>query len=302
LSLVICHLSAHIFQSFRQRANAKFFNSKGDYSTRRRSLPIGGDPVGPVFYYVLIAAVQPRQQAIAGVLGIRSTMVGVPLPCVHDFFYPGISPMHGCRQSIACHCLAIVLACWCVDSARGQAFGPWHIPSTPMQFFGHSFGGGHHAPMVHTVGGNTPRVPRMTFMPPRGQSAYAPSCAACSFTGHNSAASCNNGLFAPHVAPSHHYQHQHRPTFQHQRAMQPTPTLVAPQHVFAPLTKPALKILQPAAKPKVQPRLPAKTPGPQKSLMQPPASEPQRGTLPEASMPKADPLAEPDDRQAWLDF
>ncbi len=76
--------------------------------------------------------------------------------------------MHGCRLSLP-FLLAnmALLACCCADTVQGQSFGPWHLPSTTGQYWGHGVGAGHHAPMVRTPGCRALHVPRVAMMPAR---------------------------------------------------------------------------------------------------------------------------------------
>jgi len=127
-------------------------------------------------------------------------MVVISLLIFHNSFTPE-SPMHGCRLSLVVQCLAFLLACWCIDAARAQAYGPWRIPSTAAQFFGFGFGAGHHAPIVRSLGGCPPRIARVAFVP--ANQSFITS--ACAFESFNEAirhpVGCRNGLCVPNAAP-----------------------------------------------------------------------------------------------------
>jgi len=183
--------------------------------------------------------------------------------------------MHGCRLSLVVQCLALLLACFCIDAARAQAYGPWRIPSTSAQFCGYGFGAGHHAPIVRSLGGNPPHVARMVFVP-ASQSLIT---SACAFESFNEAirhpADCSHGLCAP---VQYHSQ------------------------------VPDLKVQEPAAKKQAQPSLPVKSaksrkPPKQKNLPQPQSTSPVdkvNKIFPGPPMPIVDPLRKAD-VQAHLD-
>jgi len=188
--------------------------------------------------------------------------------------------MVGCRLSLVSQCLALLLACWCIDAARAQAYGPWRIPSTSAQFFGYGFGAGHHAPIVRSLGGCPPRIARVAFVP--ASQSFITS--ACAFESFNEAirhpVGCSNGLCVPNAAP-----------------------------VQVPDVRvPDVKVQEPVAKKQAQPSLPGKItksrkPAKQKNLLQSQSTSPVEKAnkiFPGPPMPTVDPLKKLD-IQALLD-
>ncbi len=143
-------------------------------------------------------------------------------------FCPGNLPMRQLHLSVA-----LLLAFWCADSAHGQSFGRWNLPSTTAQVFGYGNGAGHHAPMVRTPSCRPPRVARVTFQPCRN----APPA-------YVTAGNCGNGQCAVSVTPQHYQQ-----PIPHPQIGQPFPTVAAPQSLFSPPT-PAMPDVDSLPKPR----------------------------------------------------
>jgi len=193
--------------------------------------------------------------------------------------------MVGCRLNLVSQCLALLLACWCIDAARAQAYGPWRIPSTSAQFFGYGFGAGHHAPIVRTLGGCPPRVARMVFVP----ASHNFMTSAGAFESFNEAirhpVGCSHGQCAP---VQYHSQVPLQPIHQ--------------QRTFSAPVRPAevsdVKVQEPVAKKQAQPSLPGKTtksrkPAKQKNLPQSQSTSPvekANKVFPGPPMPTVDPL------------
>jgi hypothetical protein len=83
------------------------------------------------------------------------------------------------RVSVGCGLLA---ACLMVESASAQSHGFHQVPGTLLQYTGHGFGAGHHAPMIRPTNCHPPRMQRYVWMPGCGACGALPmeSFPACS--------------------------------------------------------------------------------------------------------------------------
>jgi len=117
------------------------------------------------------------------------------------------------------------------------------MPSTPCQYFGHGFSGGHHAPMVRTLGGKSPYSRRLAFVPPR-ERVVTESAASYSYADCGSMNGCSTGNCSTHglhiSSQPQAYQHygvqQHgigQPSAEYQPANQGAITPVGATPMFA---------------------------------------------------------------------
>jgi|GEM_PF-6676242 len=240
--------------------------------------------------------------------------------------------MHTCRLSLTLF-VASFLVTLCSSAAHGQYLV--RTPGGPLQYLGHGFGPGHHAPMIRQWGVRPPRIPLITYLPKQTELASASSHAH-----QGSAFGCSHGGCAPHTAPVYHEpisQHDPSPAANHQHSIvgygpslnNPQPVHSIPPAAFSlptetrnppsPTIQPAKK--KPAAKKTTlkkqlfkKPALPkplAKTPPVKKTRKQQqppqpslktqrpkPARQLEENLLPDPLMPTADPLASPIDPQA----
>ena len=206
--------------------------------------------------------------------------------------------MHGCRLSLA------LLLCWNTNFACGQSFGPWHVPSTSAQFFGHGYGAGHHAPLVRTPGGRPPHVPRVTVIPPQQRTRALTNCRTFAQPGSEcdwaSTSACSEGHCANYLVPQVHLPATIRPVMKQPPAFHPAPSRTRPRQVFSPPALPPKPEMQPSATletvtQKTNSNISA-TPKPTIEIHQPPRPKPPKSkalgeSIPVPLMPAADPPA-----------
>ena len=205
--------------------------------------------------------------------------------------------MHGCRFGIA-----LLLASWCADTAQARSYGPWKIPSRPVQCFGYGFGAGYHAPLVKARSCQPPHVARHTVVPTCPPAGAAASGYSCPTYGVSSAGHCCNGMCGSGSArPTYPPPVPHHPT-PHRPVTQPTPALVPGVKIFSPHADPVERMapeMQQTLLPQaVPPSLPMAAPRSQasrqeRSLPQAGAAGSANGVFPGPPMPTADTAGEP---------
>ena len=129
--------------------------------------------------------------------------------------------MQGCRQKMTLGCLAVLVACWCAQSACAKSFGPWNLPTNWAQYCGYSFGAGHHAPIVRTPHCQPLHVQRVAVVPSSQLCGCQPICSSCGpmYYGHGGHCGTQSPPCHPQVG-------------------RPFPDLAKPQGIFAPPAQP----------------------------------------------------------------
>jgi len=104
----------------------------------------------------------------------------------------------------------VSVACLSSESAQGQSYGRWQMPSTCFQFWGYAYGPGHHVPIIRAPTHKPLYVQRITLASSCEPAFCQSGCSMISNAGptcYASTGNCgNSGCYAAPMVPQIHPQ------------------------------------------------------------------------------------------------